>query len=155
MPIQAGEKAPNFTLADQDGNNHSLSDYKGKPVVLYFYPKDDTPGCTKQACGFRDDFSVYREAGIPVLGVSPDSSKSHTKFINKYDLPFTLLADIDRKVIELYKVWGLKKNFGREYEGVIRTTYLIDGDGTIVTVLENVTAADHSQEILAAIKDLE
>lgn len=155
MPIPAGEKAPNFTLADQDGNNHSLSDYKGKPVVLYFYPKDDTPGCTKQACGFRDDFSVYREAGIPVLGVSPDSSKSHTKFINKYDLPFTLLADIDRKVIELYKVWGLKKNFGREYEGVIRTTYLIDGDGTIVTVLENVTAADHSQEILAAIKDLE
>lgn len=155
MPIQAGEKAPNFTLADQDGNNHSLSDYKGKPVVLYFYPKDDTPGCTKQACGFRDDFSVYQEAGIPVLGVSPDSSKSHTKFINKYDLPFTLLADIDRKVIELYKVWGLKKNFGREYEGVIRTTYLIDGDGTIVTVLENVTAADHSQEILAAIKDLE
>lgn len=155
MPIQASEKAPNFTLADQDGNNHSLSDYKGKPVVLYFYPKDDTPGCTKQACGFRDDFSVYREAGIPVLGVSPDSSKSHTKFINKYDLPFTLLADIDRKVIELYKVWGLKKNFGREYEGVIRTTYLIDGDGTIVTVLENVTAADHSQEILAAIKDLE
>lgn len=155
MPIPAGEKAPNFTLADQDGHNHSLSDYKGKPVVLYFYPKDDTPGCTKQACGFRDDFSVYQEAGIPVLGVSPDSSKSHTKFINKYDLPFTLLADIDREVIELYKVWGLKKNFGREYEGVIRTTYLIDGDGTIVTVLENVTAADHSQEILAAIKDLE
>ena len=155
MPIPAGEKAPNFTLADEDGQNHSLKDYKGQPVVLYFYPEDDTPGCTKQACGFRDDYSVYQDAGVTVLGVSPDSSKSHTKFINKYDLPFTLLADTDREVIRLYKVWGLKKNFGREYEGVIRTTYLIDGGGKIATVLENVIAANHSQEILAAIEKLE
>jgi peroxiredoxin Q/BCP len=155
MPINVGKKAPNFTLADEDGQNHSLSDYKGQPVVLYFYPKDDTPGCTKQACGFRDDYSVYQDTGVTVLGVSPDSSKSHTKFINKNDLPFTLLADTDREVINLYKVWGLKKNFGREYEGVIRTTYLIDSDGTIATVLENVIAANHSQEILAALKDLE
>ena len=155
MPINVGEKAPNFTLTDEDGQNHSLKDYKGQPVGLYFYPEDDTPGCTKQACGFRDDYSVYQDAGVTVLGVSPDSSKSHTKFINKYDLPFTLLADTDREVIRLYKVWGLKKNFGREYEGVIRTTYLIDGGGTIAAVLENVTAANHSQEILAALKDLE
>ena len=155
MPLPVGEKAPNFTLTDEDGQNHSLKDYQGQPVVLYFYPKDDTPGCTKQACGFRDDYSVYQDTGVTVLGVSPDSSKSHTKFIKKYDLPFTLLADTDREVINLYKVWGLKKNFGREYEGVIRTTYLIDGDGTIATVLENVTAANHSQEILAALKNLE
>jgi peroxiredoxin Q/BCP len=137
MPINVGKKAPNFTLADEDGQNHSLSDYKGQPVVLYFYPKDDTPGCTKQACGFRDDYSVYQDTGVTVLGVSPDSSKSHTKFINKNDLPFTLLADTDREVIN------------------IRTTYLIDSDGTIATVLENVIAANHSQEILAALKDLE
>lgn len=155
MPIPAGEQAPNFILADQDGQNHSLSDYLGKPVVLYFYPADDTPGCTKQACGFRDDFSMYRDAGVTVIGVSPDSSKSHSKFIHKYDLPFTLLADTDRKVINLYNVWGLKKNFGREYEGVIRTTYLIDGEGIIAKVLENVSAAKHSSEILAALEDLE
>lgn len=155
MSIPAGEQAPNFILADQDGQNHSLSDYLGKPVVLYFYPADDTPGCTKQACGFRDDFSMYRDAGVTVIGVSPDSSKSHSKFIHKYDLPFTLLADTDRKVINLYNVWGLKKNFGREYEGVIRTTYLIDGEGIIVKVLDNVSAAKHSSEILAALEDLE
>jgi peroxiredoxin Q/BCP len=154
MPISAGKQAPDFTLADEDGQNHSLSDYRGKPVVLYFYPKDDTPGCTKEACGFRDDYSAYEEAGVKVLGVSPDSPKSHTKFINKYDLPFTLLADTDRQVIKLYEVWGLKKNFGREYEGVLRTTFLIDGEGNIAKVLENVRAADHSTEILSAIEAL-
>jgi peroxiredoxin Q/BCP len=154
MPISAGEQAPDFTLADEDGKNHSLADYKGSPLVLYFYPKDDTPGCTKQACGFRDDYSAYQKAGVKVLGVSPDSSKSHTKFINKYDLPFTLLADTDRQVIKLYDVWGLKKNFGREYEGVIRTTFLIDGDGIIARVLENVRAADHSTEILSILAEL-
>jgi peroxiredoxin Q/BCP len=153
MPISAGQQAPDFTLTDQDGEDRSLSDYRGTPVVLYFYPKDDTPGCTKQACGFRDDYSAYQEAGVTVLGVSPDNSKSHTKFINKYDLPFTLLADTDRKVINLYEVWGLKKNFGREYEGVIRTTYLIDGDGNIAKVLENVAAAKHSKEILSALEE--
>lgn len=154
MPISAGQQAPDFTLTDQDGEDRSLSDYRGTPVVLYFYPKDDTPGCTKQACGFRDDYSAYQEAGVTVLGVSPDNSKSHTKFINKYDLPFTLLADTDRKVINLYEVWGLKKSFGREYEGVIRTTYLIDGDGNIAKVLENVAAAKHSKEILSALEEL-
>ncbi len=154
MPISAGQQAPDFTLTDQDGEDRSLSDYRGTPVVLYFYPKDDTPGCTKQACGFRDDYSAYQEAGVTVLGVSPDNSKSHTKFINKYELPFTLLADTDRKVINLYEVWGLKKSFGREYEGVIRTTYLIDGDGNIAKVLENVAAAKHSKEILSALEEL-
>ncbi|UCF28796.1 MAG: thioredoxin-dependent thiol peroxidase [Chloroflexota bacterium] len=153
MPISAGQQAPDFTLTDQDGEDRSLSDYRGTPVVLYFYPKDDTPGCTKQACGFRDDYSAYQEAGVTVLGVSPDNSKSHTKFINKYELPFTLLADTDRKVINLYEVWGLKKSFGREYEGVIRTTYLIDGDGNIAKVLENVAAAKHSKEILSALEE--
>ncbi|UCD42064.1 MAG: thioredoxin-dependent thiol peroxidase [Chloroflexota bacterium] len=154
MPISAGQQAPDFTLTDQDGEDRSLSDYRGTPVVLYFYPKDDTPGCTKQACGFRDDYSAYQEAGVTVLGVSPDNSKSHTKFINKYELPFTLLADTDRKVINLYEVWGLKKSFGREYEGVIRTTYLIDGDGNIAKVFENVAAAKHSKEILSALEEL-
>lgn len=152
MPISVGKQAPDFTLADENGKNHSLSDYRGKSVVLYFYPKDDTPGCTKQACGFRDDYSAYEQAGVKVFGVSPDSSKSHTKFINKYDLPFTLLADTDREVIKLYDVWGLKKNFGREYEGIIRTTYLIDEGGKIVKVLENVRAADHSAKIMSALE---
>ena len=155
MPISAGQRAPDFTLADESGKNHSLSDYRGRPVVLYFYPEDDTPGCTKEACAFRDDYSAYQEAGVAVIGVSPDSSNSHTKFINKYDLPFTLLSDPDRAVINLYKVWGMKKNFGREYEGVIRTTYLIDKDGKIAKVLENVIAAKHSEKILAALENLE
>jgi peroxiredoxin Q/BCP len=150
MPISAGQQAPDFTLADQNEQNRTLSDYRGKPVVLYFYPEDDTPGCTKQACGFRDDYSAYEKAGVTVLGVSPDSPKSHTKFINKYDLPFTLLADPDHQVMKLYDVWGLKKNFGREYEGVIRTTFLIDEVGNVAKVLENVRAADHSAKILAA-----
>ena len=152
MAISAGIQAPDFTLADQNEHNHTLSDYRGKPVVLYFYPEDDTPGCTKQACGFRDDYSAYEEAGVTVIGVSPDNPKSHTKFINKYDLPFTLLADTDRRVMKLYDVWGLKKNFGREYEGVIRTTFLIDEAGNIAKVLENVRAADHSAKILAALE---
>lgn len=155
MPISAGGPAPDFTLPDQDGRDHSLSDYQGRPVVLYFYPKDDTPGCTKEACGFRDDYSAYQEAGVTILGVSPDNSKSHTKFINKFDLPFTLLADTDRKVVKLYDVWGLKKQFGREFEGVLRTTFLIGGDGEIVKVFEKVRPANHSAEILAALEEME
>ncbi|MGW8144700.1 MAG: thioredoxin-dependent thiol peroxidase [Anaerolineales bacterium] len=154
MPISAGQNAPDFTLPDESGKYHSLSDYRGKTVVLYFYPEDDTPGCTKEACGFRDDYSVYQKAGVTVIGVSPDSSTSHTKFIHKYELPFTLLSDPDREVINLYKVWGKKKNFGREYEGVIRTTYLIDEDGKIAKVLENVVAAKHSEKILEALEKM-
>jgi peroxiredoxin Q/BCP len=134
---------------------HSLSDYRGKPVVLYFYPKDDTPGCTKEACGFRDDYSAYEEAGAVILGISPDTSKSHTKFKTKYELPFTLLADPEHDVLKLYGVWGLKKSFGREYEGVFRTTFLIGEDGNILKVFKKVKPAIHSAEILAVLNDLE
>jgi len=155
MTISAGEPAPEFTLADEEGRMHSLSDYSGKPVVLYFYPKDDTPGCTKEACGFRDDYSAYEEAGVVILGVSPDTSKSHAKFKTKYELPFTLLADPDHDVLKLYGVWGLKKTFGREYEGVFRTTFLIGEDRKILKVFKKVKPAVHSAEILSALDDKE
>jgi len=155
MTISAGEPAPEFTLEDEEGRMHSLSDYSGKPVVLYFYPKDDTPGCTKEACGFRDDYSAYEEAGVVILGVSPDTSKSHAKFKTKYELPFTLLADPDHDVLKLYGVWGLKKSFGREYEGVFRTTFLIGEDGKILRVFKKVKPAVHSAEILSALDDKE
>jgi thioredoxin-dependent peroxiredoxin len=154
MPIQSGEYAPNFTLQDENGALRSLSDYRGKPVVLYFYPKDDTPGCTKEACGFRDDYSQYKQAGVEILGVSPDSPKSHTKFKNKFDLPFTLLADTDHAVSDAYGVWGLKKMMGREYEGIYRTTFLLGPDGRILRVFENVKPANHSEEILAALAEI-
>jgi peroxiredoxin Q/BCP len=155
MTLSAGDKAPDFTLPDQDGKEHILSNYKGSPVVLYFYPKDQTSGCTKEACAFRDDYSAYQEAGVTILGVSPDSSKSHTNFIAKHDLPFTLLADTEREVLKLYGAWGLKKMYGREYEGVLRTTYLIGADGRIAKVYEKVKPAAHSKEILADLKELE
>lgn len=150
MPISSGVTAPNFTLQDELGKTRNLSDYKGQMVVLYFYPKDDTPGCTTEACNFRDDYSAYKKAGVVILGVSPDSPKSHAKFKEKYDLPFPLLAGKGHKVCKLYGVWGLKKYMGREYEGVLRTTFLIDQDGKIIRVFENVKPAEHSAEILAS-----
>jgi peroxiredoxin Q/BCP len=152
MPISSGISAPDFTLLDENGEERKLSDYRGNPIVLYFYPKDDTPGCTKEACNFRDDYSAYQKAGITILGVSPDSPKRHANFKAKYDLPFTLLADSEHKVCELYGVWGLKKSYGREYEGVFRTTFLINADGEIIKVFENVKPADHSAEVLQAFK---
>ncbi len=152
MPISSGIPAPEFSLQDENGIIRSLSDFRGHPLVLYFYPKDDTPGCTTEACNFRDDYSAYDKAGITILGVSPDSSKSHIKFKAKYGLPFTLLADIDHKVCKLYDVWGLKKNYGREYEGVLRTTFLIDKSGEIIQVFKNVKPAGHSAEVLAALQ---
>jgi thioredoxin-dependent peroxiredoxin len=152
MPIAAGIQAPEFSLADESGMLRSLSEFRGHPVVLYFYPKDDTPGCTTEACNFRDDYSDYSTAGVSILGVSPDSSSSHAKFKAKYGLPFSLLADPEHKVCELYQVWGTKKNYGREYMGVFRTTYLIDGQGKIVHVFDNVKPAGHSIEILAELK---
>jgi thioredoxin-dependent peroxiredoxin len=152
MPISANQPAPNFVLADETGTERSLSDYRGKPVILYFYPKDDTPGCTKEACSFRDDYSAYEEAGVVILGVSPDSPKSHTKFKNKYQLPFTLLSDEDHKVAEMYGVWGPKKFMGREYEGILRTTFLIDAEGNLQQVFKDVKPADHSVEVLQALK---
>jgi len=152
MPIATGIPAPEFSLTDETGAVRSLSEFRGHPVVLYFYPKDDTPGCTTEACNFRDDYSDYSKAGVTILGVSPDSSSSHAKFKTKYGLTFTLLADTEHKVCELYNVWGLKKNYGREYMGVFRTTYLIDEHGKIVHVFENVKPAGHSTEILAELK---
>lgn len=153
MPISSGIPAPDFTLLDETETARKLSDYRGNPVVLYFYPKDNTPGCTTEACNFRDDYSAYQEAGVTILGVSPDSPKRHTNFKAKYDLPFTLLADTDHKVCELYGVWGTKKSFGREYEGVYRTTFLIDPKGDILKVYKNVKPAMHSAEVLQTLKE--
>jgi peroxiredoxin Q/BCP len=152
MPISANQPAPNFVLKDENGVERSLADYKGKPVILYFYPKDDTPGCTTEACSFRDDYSAYEEAGVTILGVSPDSPKSHTKFKAKYNLPFTLLTDEDHQVAELYGVWGPKKFMGREYEGIYRTTFLIDAGGNVQQVFENVKPAEHSAELLETLQ---
>ena len=152
MPITSGIQAPEFSLQDETGAVRSLTEFRGHPLILYFYPKDDTPGCTTEACNFRDDYSQYNKAGITILGVSPDTSKSHDKFKSKYGLPFTLLADVEHKVCQLYEVWGLKKNYGREYEGVLRTTFLIDETGKIIQVFKNVKPAGHSEEVLAALK---
>jgi peroxiredoxin Q/BCP len=151
MPISAGIIAPDFELPDQTGRPVRLSDLRGSPVVLYFYPKDDTPGCTVEACEFRDAFAEYRQAGITVLGISPDDSKMHTKFIAKFSLPFSLLADTDKVVVNLYGVWGPKKYMGKSYEGVHRTTFLIDSDGKIARVFENVKPEGHSAEVLQAL----
>ena len=149
MPIPSGISAPDFELPDETGVLRKLSDFRGRPVVLYFYPKDDTPGCTTEACNFRDDYSAYKKAGVTILGVSPDSVKSHVKFKQKFDLPFPLLADADHKICELYDVWALKNFIGREYMGVLRTTFLIDAEGKILRVFEKVKPAEHSAELLA------
>jgi len=147
MPIPA----PNFELLDDTNTLRKLSDFRGKNVVLYFYPKDDTPGCTKEACNFRDDYSAYEKAGVVVLGISPDDVASHVKFKKKFQLPFPLLADEGHKVCDLYGTWGPKKFVGKEYEGVLRTTFLIDGNGNIVKVFEKVRPAEHSTEVLSAL----
>ncbi|NJC94830.1 MAG: thioredoxin-dependent thiol peroxidase [Anaerolineales bacterium] len=149
MPISSGISAPDFELLDDTNTPRKLSDYRGKNIVLYFYPKDDTPGCTKEACNFRDDYSAYENAGVVVLGVSPDSVNSHAKFKEKYQLPFPLLADDGHKVCDQYQVWGPKKSMGRSYEGVLRTTFLIDGNGLVKRVFENVRPAEHSAELLS------
>ena len=154
MPIASGMPAPQFELFDDTNTLRSLSDYKGKPVILYFYPADDTAGCTKEACGFRDDYSAYQKANVTILGMSPDSVKSHVKFKEKYQLPFPLLADEDHQVCNAYGVWGPKKFMGREYEGVLRTTFLIGADGKIARVFENVRPSEHSAEVLEALKNL-
>jgi peroxiredoxin Q/BCP len=152
MPLAENIKAPDFTLYDETGSEKNLSDYLGRPVILYFYPKDDTPGCTQEACNFRDDYTAYEQAGVIILGISPDTPKSHAKFKAKYQLPFTLLADDQHRIAELYGVWGPKKYMGKSYDGVYRTTFLIDASGMIIKVFENVKPADHSAEILAFLK---
>jgi thioredoxin-dependent peroxiredoxin len=154
MPLAAGNKAPEFTLMNESGQEFRLSDYIGKTVLLYFYPKDDTPGCTKEACNFRDDYSEYDQAGVTILGISPDTSKSHAKFKAKYELPFTLLADPDHQIASAYGVWGRKQYMGREYDGILRTTFLIGPDSRIFKVFENVKPAEHSAEVLAELKKL-
>ena len=151
MLLQENMVAPDFSLSDENGQLRKLSEYKGKTVLLYFYPKDDTPGCTTEACSLRDDYSAYEKAGVVILGVSADSAASHLKFKQKYHLPYTLLADVDHKVCEAYGVWGQKKMMGKEYMGIFRTSYLIGKDGTIKKVFAEVKPAEHSQEVLASI----
>ncbi|MGO9923085.1 MAG: thioredoxin-dependent thiol peroxidase [Isosphaeraceae bacterium] len=149
--IEPGKPAPDFTLTDQSGNNVILSKLKGSPVVLYFYPKDDTPGCTKEACGFRDAIADYKRAGTTILGVSPDSSESHAKFARKFELPFALLADTDRKVCEAYGVWKEKSMYGKKYMGVERTTFVIDAKGIVRSVFPRVKVDGHVAAVLKAI----
>ena len=146
--LEIGSKAPDFTLPDQDGKNHSLSDYKGQKVVLYFYPKDNTAGCTKQACAFGELYPQFRERGAVVLGVSKDSVASHKKFEEKNGLPFTLLSDTEKTVIQSYDVWKEKKMYGKVSMGVVRTTYLIDEDGIIIKAMDKVKAADNPAQML-------
>lgn len=148
--LKEGSKAPDFTAKDQDGNKVKLSDYKGKRVVLYFYPKDDTPGCTKEACSFRDADDVFNKKGIKVFGVSTDDEKSHQKFISKFQLPFDLLADTDKKIVEKYGVWGEKSMYGKKYMGTIRKTFLIDEQGKIAKIFDKVKVAEHADEVLEA-----
>jgi len=150
MPLPlTGSLAPDFTLLDQDGKEHRLSEYRGRYVLIYFYPKDDTPGCTKQACMLRDALPEFGALDAVVLGVSPDSVKSHKKFAEKYGLPFILLGDEAKEVVSAYGVWGRKKMMGREYDGVFRTSFLVAPDGTISKVYENVKPELHAGQVLA------
>lgn len=153
--LEVGTKAPLFTLDDQDGVTVSLEALRGTPVVLYFYPKDDTPGCTTQACGIRDQWADFIEAGAHVFGLSPDDVASHRKFADKFELPHRLLADPEHQAIDPYGVWGLKKMYGKEYFAVLRTTFLIDREGVIANVWTDVKPAEHANDVLAAIKALD
>jgi len=149
--IEEGKPAPDFELQSDTGETVALKDLRGKPVVLYFYPKDDTPGCTAQACGIRDAYGEFERAGAVVLGVSPDNERSHVKFKEKYALPFTLLADTDHAVAEQYGVWDEKKYMGKSYMGVVRSTFVIDADGTVKKVMHNVKPVTHADDVLAAL----
>ena len=155
MPLDAGAPAPDFDLPDENGQIHRLSDYRGKVVVLYFYPKDNTPGCTREAVGFRDMYAQFQQAGVVILGVSPDPPERHVRFKTKHDLPFTLLADSEHKVCEMYDVWKKKKNFGKEYFGVVRTTYIITPDGTIAKVYKRVKTNGHAEQVWQDLQALE
>lgn len=146
--LNVGDKAPNFVALDESSQSISLTDFLGKKVILYFYPKDMTPGCTAESCNLGENYSLLKEKGFIVLGVSPDSSKSHQKFIGKYNLPFSLIADEDKAVIKAFGVWGPKKFMGKEYEGVHRTTFVINEDGIIEKVFTKVKTKDHTQQIL-------
>ena len=153
MKANVGEKAPEFSLPSSSGGEVSLADLKGKNVVLYFYPKDMTPGCTTEACDFRDYNKEFEQLETVILGVSPDPLDKHQKFIDKHDLPFPLLADEDKEVAELYDVWKLKKNFGKEYMGIVRSTFVIDKNGVLVKEWKNVKVKNHVNEVLNYIKE--
>lgn len=152
--IEAGQPAPTFTLPDQDGRPVSLEDLRGRPVVLYFYPKDDTPGCTTQACGIRDQWSQFEAAGAAVLGVSPDTVDSHAAFVGNHDLPHTLLADPEREVLEAYGAYGEKVRYGKTTVGVIRCTFLIDAEGEVAKVWKRVQTESHADQVLKALDEL-
>jgi peroxiredoxin Q/BCP len=151
LKLKEGDPAPAFSAATNDGVRIALSDFQGKNVILYFYPKDDTPGCTKEACGFRDDFAAFKKKGAVILGVSTDPVKSHAKFVEKYKLPFTLVADEDKKIVEAYGVWGEKSFMGRKYMGTHRVTFLIGPDGRIKKIWPAVKPEEHPAEVLAAL----
>jgi thioredoxin-dependent peroxiredoxin len=151
LQLKEGDVAPDFSTATSGGGKMSLADLKGKNVILYFYPRDDTPGCTKEACAFRDNFAEFKKRGAVVLGVSPDSVKSHDKFVDKFKLPFTLLADEEKKIVEAYGVWGEKKFMGRKYMGTHRVTFLIGPDGRIRKIWPQVKPDEHAAEVLAAL----
>jgi len=151
--VEPGKKAPQFTLADQDGNKVSLKDFKGRKVVLYFYPKDMTPGCTQEACGFRDSFPDFRKLNTAVLGISADPAVSHKKFVDKYELPFTLLSDYNKEVVESYGVWREKSMYGKKYMGIERTTFLINEEGKITRIFPKVKVAGHVEEVIKALKE--
>jgi thioredoxin-dependent peroxiredoxin len=151
LKLKEGDSAPDFSAATNGGGKVSLADFRGKNVVLYFYPKDDTPGCTKEACAFRDHFAEFKMAGAVVLGVSTDSVKSHDKFAAKYKLPFTLLADEDKKIVQAYGVWGEKSFMGRKYQGTHRVTFLIGPDGRIKIIWPKVKPDEHAEEVLATL----
>lgn len=148
--LKPGDKAPDFSAPNENGEILTLQQFKGKKLVLYFYPKDDTPGCTAEACSLRDHYSRFLKKGYAILGVSPDSEKKHQKFIEKYNLPFSLLADPEANILKAYGVWGLKKFMGREYMGVLRTTFIIDEKGHIERVIDKVDTKEHADQILAA-----
>jgi peroxiredoxin Q/BCP len=149
--LSVGDKAPTFSLKNSEGKTVKLSDFKGRKVVIYFYPKDNTPGCTKEACGFRDDFAQFKKKGIEVIGISPDDEKSHQKFATKFELPFTLLADPDHEVADKYGVWAEKNMYGRKYWGIKRTTFIIDEEGKIQEIYGKVNTDTHSKDILKTI----
>ena len=152
MKFKIGDKAPDFKGVDEDGEKVSLSNFKGKKIILYFYPKDNTPGCTNEACDLRDNYNMWTEKGYEVIGVSPDSTQSHINFKEKHNLPFTLISDPDKEIIKQFGAWGLKKLYGREYEGLLRTTFIIDENGIISNIFEKVKTKDHTNQILETIK---
>jgi len=149
--LKEGDKAPEFALSDEAGNTVSLNDFAGKKVVVYFYPKDDTPGCTKEACGFRDNYDAILAKGAVVIGISPDDEASHEKFKNKFDLPFYLLADPEKQVIRAFGAWGEKKMYGKSYEGVLRSTFVIGEDRTVIKAWPKVKPDEHAEEVLGVL----